>query len=202
MSKSTKLDVDKELAKLDELRKLRNISLDELFTLIEYLKVNYDPERSLKVIACLSARMESDDYVPPELLQALIKHAFALIMEGKNADQAFGLAPIRGRYARPNNESRNMQITALVILTLRKQIYWKDANGKIIDLILQFIDWEDAVGQVSDYMELGERTVSRAYGEYGSFFSSLENKLLKGYLSDDDIAQLSFKEPPYDDIVT
>lgn len=95
-----------------------------------------------------------------------------------------------------------MQITALVILTLRKQIYWKDANGKIIDLILQFIDWEDAVGQVSDYMELGERTVSRAYGEYGSFFSSLENKLLKGYLSDDDIAQLSFKEPPYDDIVT
>src|SRR5690554_6025448 len=162
MSKSTKLDVDKELAKLDELRKLRNISLDELFTLIEYLKVNYDPERSLKVIACLSARMESDDYVPPELLQALIKHAFALIVEGRTADQAFGLKPVKGQYPRLNNELRNMQAAALVFLQMRK-----DNN------------WENSVTDVAEAMELNDSVVRRAYSEYKDVFFWLPNETLE-----------------------
>lgn len=162
MSKSTKLDVNKELAKLDELRKLRDVSLDELFTLVEYLKVNYDPERSLKVIACLSARMEGDDYVPLELLQALTKHAFALIVEGKTADQAFGLKPIKGKYARSDNESRNMQAAALVFLQMRKNI-----------------NWEDSVIDIAETMGLSDSVVRRAYSEYKDVFPLFLNETLE-----------------------
>lgn len=164
MSKSTKLDVNKELAKLDELRKLRDVPLDELFTLIEYLKVNHDPERSLKVIACLSARMESDDYVPPELLQALTKHAFALIVEGRTADQAFGLKLIKGRYPRENNESRNMQAAALIVLQMRRD------NS-----------WETSVTDVAEAMGMGseDSIVRRAYSEYKDVFSLFPNETLE-----------------------
>ncbi len=162
MNKSTNPDVDKELAKLDELRKLRDVSLDELFTLVEYLKVNYDPERSLKVIACLSARMESDDYVPPELLQAFTKHAFALIVEGKTADQAFGLKGIKGKHSRKNIEQRNMGAAAMVILQTRKGI-----------------NWEDAVTDISVFMGLNDSTVERAHRQYKELFLLFTDQVLK-----------------------
>lgn len=157
-----KLIESDDLKKMDELRQLRDVSDDSLFTWIECLKVNHDPEIAHKLIACLSARMECDDDIATEPLYALTKHAFALIVQGRTADQAFGLKSIKGKHTRKDNESRDMEAAAMVILQMKKGI-----------------SWEDSLTDISEQMALNDSIVRRAYSQYKEIFTLFSNEALE-----------------------
>lgn len=138
------------------MRKWDDVTPEGLITIIEYLKCTYDPELSLKVIELFHERMRDDEPIHLDVLQVLMKHVFAQIIDGKSADQAFGLKPIKGKYNRPDNTSRNMRAAAIVILQIRKGI-----------------NWEDAVTDAAGHMAISDRTVERAYETYKEPFELL-----------------------------
>ena len=80
------------------MRKWDEVTSDGLLTIIEYLKHNFDAELSRKVIELFHERMQDDEHVDLDVLYVLMKHVFAQIMDGRTADQAFGLKCIKGKY--------------------------------------------------------------------------------------------------------
>ncbi|MCQ4285940.1 hypothetical protein NA647_00620 [Pseudomonas stutzeri] len=147
------------------MRKWDNVTSDQLLTTIDILKHHFDPALSRKVIELFHERMQDDEHVDPDALYALMKHVFALIMEGKNADQAFGLTRTRGGYKREDTYERDLHAAAIVVLNLRK-------GSK----------WLDAVADAAVQLNISESTVKRACDD---FREGLE------YLPDDVLMQIS-----------
>lgn len=78
------------------MRKWDDVTSEELLTIMEYLKFNFDPELSRKVIELFHERMQDDEHVDMDVLYALMKHVFAQIIDWNSADQAFGIKAIKG----------------------------------------------------------------------------------------------------------
>lgn len=132
------------------MRKWDDVTPEELDTKIEYLKVNYDPELSHKVLELFHERMQDDEHVDMGALYKLMKHVLALIIvEGRSADQAFGLKAIKGKYARPDTMSRDLRATAIVVMQMRKGA-----------------TKEDAVTDAAEHMGINDRTIERACEAY------------------------------------
>lgn len=131
------------------MRKWDDVTPEGLDTIIEYLKCNFEPELSRKVIELFYERMQDDEHVDMGALYVLMKHVFAQIMAGRSADQAFGLKAIKGKYNRPDNTSRDVRAVAMVVLQMRKGV-----------------TWEDAVTDAAVHMGIGDRTVERACETY------------------------------------
>ncbi len=143
------------------MRKWDNVTYDQLSNIIEILKHHFDPALSHKVIELFHERMQDDEHIDPEVLYALMKHVFALIMEGKSADQAFGLKGIKGKHNRPDNSSRDVRAAAIVALQTRKGV-----------------NWEDAVTDAATHLAISDRTVERAYKAYKEGFEWLGDESL------------------------
>ncbi|MFD2407758.1 hypothetical protein ACFSVK_21725 [Azorhizophilus paspali] len=83
-----------------------DITADGLMGAVYAAKGKYDPELSRNVIEAFHERMEREGdgfYLSKdvEALCVLMKHVFAQILEGRTADQAFGLKPIKGNTNAP-----------------------------------------------------------------------------------------------------
>lgn len=141
-----------------EQRKWDQITPEGLYNIIQYLKDNFDPELSRKVIELFHERMRDDIDFDPALLDSLMKHVFARIMEGQSADQAFGLKAMRGKYIRPDNTSRDICAAAIVVLQMRKGV-----------------SWEKAVTDAAEHMVISDRSVERACDAYKTSFELLPN---------------------------
>ena len=131
----------------------------------EILKHHFDPALSRNVIELFHERMQDDEHVDPDVLYALMKHVFALIMEGKSADQAFGLKRTKGGYKREDTYERDLHAAAIVVLNLRKGFKWLDA-----------------VADAAVHLSISESTVKRACAD---FREGLD------YLPDDILMQIS-----------
>ncbi|MCQ4265126.1 hypothetical protein CXK91_21700 [Stutzerimonas stutzeri] len=118
-----------------EQRKWDQVTPEGLYTIIQYLKSNFDAELSHKVIELFHERMRDDIDFDPALLHSLMKHVFAQIMEGKSADQAFGLKTEKGKYPRPDTHSRDLHATAIVILRLRQGLNLEDSSNDAAELL-------------------------------------------------------------------
>lgn len=143
------------------MRKWDDVTHGGLLTIIEYLKCNFDPELSRKVIELFHERMQDDEYVDPDVLYALMKHVFARIMEGQSTDQAFGLKRIKGKYSRIDTYERDMHAAAIVVLNLRKGCKWLDA-----------------VADASETLNISESTVKRACDDFREGFELLPDDVL------------------------
>lgn len=143
------------------MRKWDDVTPEGLDTIIEYLKCNFDPELSRKVIELFHERMQDDEHVDPGALYALMKHVFALIREGKSADQAFGLKAIKGKYNRKDTYVRDIHAAAIVVLNLRKGAKWLDA---IMD--------------AAAYLNISESTVTRACSDFREGLDLLPDDVL------------------------
>lgn len=132
-----------------EQRKWDQITPEGLYNIIQYLKGNFDPELSRKVIELFHERMRDDIDFDPALLHSLMKHVFARIMEGQSADQAFGLKTVKGKYPRPDTQSRDLRATAIVILKMG-----------------QGLNLEDSRNDAAEMLEISEITVQRACDEW------------------------------------
>ncbi len=131
------------------MRKWDDVTPEGLDTIIEYLKCNFDPVLSLKVIELFHERMQDDEHVDLGSLYLLMKHVFAQIMEGRSADQAFGLKAIKGKYNRPDTMARDVRASAMVMLQMRRGV-----------------TWEDAVTDAAEQMGIGNRTVQRVFATH------------------------------------
>ena len=143
------------------MRKWDQVEHGELVAIIEYVKVNFDPALSRKIVELFHERMQDGEAIDTGALCLFMKHVFSQIISGRSADQAFGLKQIKGRYKRPDTEERDMQATAVVILHMR-----------------QGASWEDAVFKAVEQLELGERIVQRAYEFYSETFWCLTDETL------------------------
>ncbi len=149
-------------------RKWDEVTPEGLYNIIEYLKCNFDPELSRKVIELFHERMRDDIEFDPVLLHSLMKHVFAQIMgegkgkKAKNADQAFGLEAVKGGYERPDTTSRDICAAAIVILQMRKDI-----------------TWESAVTDAAEQMSIGDRIVQRAYKTHKDGYEWMPDNILK-----------------------
>ncbi|MFC0708096.1 hypothetical protein [Azorhizophilus paspali] len=102
-----------------------DITADGLMGAVYAAKGKYDPELSRNVIEAFHERMEREGdgfYLSKdvEALCVLMKHVFAQILEGRTADQAFGLKPIKGKHERPSTMDRDMAAAAIVVLGVRR----------------------------------------------------------------------------------
>ena len=143
------------------MRKWDNVTSDQLLNIIETLKHHFDPVLSHKVIELFHERMQDDEHVDPDALYALMRHVFSLIMDGRSADQAFGLKAIKGKYNRPDNTSRDIRAAAIVALQMRKGV-----------------NWEDAVTDAAEQMTISDRSVERACETYKVGFEWLPDETL------------------------
>lgn len=156
-----------------EQRKWDEVTPEGLYNIIQYLKGNFDAELSRKVIELFHERMRDDIGFDPALLDSLMKHVFALIMEGRSADQAFGLTAIKGKYSRPDNTSRDVRAAAIMALQMRKGV-----------------NWEDAVTDTAMHMVISDRTVERAYEAYKAGFELLPDEPLMQIAGDSNTREL------------
>ncbi|GEM_PF-979267 len=154
-----------------EERKWDKVTPEGLYTIIQYLKTNFDAELSHKVIELFHERMRDDIDFDPALLHSLMKHVFAQIIEGKSADQAFGLKTEKGKYPRPDTHSRDLRATAIVILRLR-----------------QGLNLEDSSNDAAELLEVSESTVKRACAEWLEALEELD-------LSDETLQQVAGENP-------
>lgn len=144
------------------MRKWDDVTSDDLLSILTYLAQNFDPELTLKVIELFHERMRDDLYFDPEILHLLMKRVFALIMDGKSADQAFGLKPMKGRHQRPDTTFRDIRATAIVILQQRR--------GE---------NWENAVMEAAERLNVSERTIQRAYANVREALECVKEEVLK-----------------------
>lgn len=144
------------------MRKWDNVTRDDLLTAVECIKHQFAPDAARNLIEYFHERMEDGDYYDVEVLHLLIKHAFALIISGKSADQAFGLKAIKGEHNRPDTFSRDVRAAALVVRQRRK-----GAN------------WEDAVTDAAEHMGVSDRIVERAYKAYREGVECLPDEQLE-----------------------
>lgn len=149
------------------MRKWDNVTRGELLTNIEYLKDHFDPDLARKVIELFHERMRDDEYVDPDLLYAFMKPVFALIMEDRNADQAFGLKAMRGKYEREDSYTRDLSAAAIVVLLMRKGV-----------------KWEDAINDASEHLGIGDRIIKRAYSHYKEEFECIPDSALEMFLDE------------------
>ena len=154
------------------MRKWDHVSHDELLSYIEYLKHNFDPSLSRKVIELFHERMQADEHVDPDLLYMLVKHVFSVLMEGRSADQALGLKLIKGRYGRKDAYERDLRAAAIVVLNLRKKV--------------KFLD---AVADSASHLAISESTVTRACKELRAALELLPDDVLL------QVADLSLQSP-------
>lgn len=143
------------------MRKWDEVTSDGLLTIIEYLKHNFDAELSRKVIELFHERMQDDEHVDLDVLYVLMKHVFAQIMDGRTADQAFGLKRIKGKYNRTDTYERDMHAAAIVVLNLR--------NGS---------KWLNAVADASETLNISESSVKRACDDFCEGFELLPDDVL------------------------
>jgi len=146
-----------------EERKWDKVTPEGLYTIIQYLKTNFDAELSHKVIELFHERMRDDIDFDPALLHSLMKHVFAQIMAGKSADQAFGLKPKRGDGKRKDTFDRDIAIAAAFIRNKRKE----DTG------------WEDARFDTAESFGVSESTVQRAYDKFSEGLELVPDDLLK-----------------------
>lgn len=144
------------------MRKWDDVTPEGLFNIIEYLKSNYDPSLSKKVIELFQERMQDDIHVDPITLNSLMKHVFSLIIEGKSADQAFGLKIIKGKYNREDTIERDMCATAIIVIKRR-----------------QGSSLEDAVADAAEHMKTSDTTIKRSYKNHRDFIELLPDEHLE-----------------------
>ncbi len=143
-------------------RKWDEVTPEGLYNIIQYLKGNFDPELSKKVIELFHERMRDEIDFDPALLHSLMQHVFAQILQGHSADQALGLKAIKGKYNRPDNTERNLRAACIVILQMRKGI-----------------SWECAVSDAAGHLSISDRTVERAYKTYREGIEILPDDTLR-----------------------
>lgn len=162
------------------MRKWDHTTRVDLLTAIACLKDGHRPEAARNLIEYFHERMQDDDGYDTEVLHLWMKHVFALIIEGKTADQAFGLKGIKGQYNRPDTFSRDMCAAASVVSRRRQ----KDDDSKE-----EAVSWESAVTDTALKMQLSSRTVERAHEAYRD---GLE------YLADEGLEQITkeYLPPP------
>jgi hypothetical protein len=152
-------------------RKWDEVTPGGLYNIIQYLKGNFDAELSRKIIELFHERMRDDIDFDPALLHTLMKHVFAQIMEGKSADQAFGLKTVKGKYPRPDTQSRDLRATAIVILRMG-----------------QGLNLEDSRNDAAELLDISEMTVQRACDEWRQVLEDLD-------LPDETLRELADEHP-------
>lgn len=145
------------------MRKWDDVTTGELLAVIEYLKHNFDPALSRKVIELFHERMQDDEYVDHDVLHYLMKHVFAQIMAGMSADQAFGLNAKRGDDKRKDTFDRDIAIAATFILNIRKE----------------GVSWEDARIDTAQSFGVSESTVTRAHDKFSAGLELIQEEALK-----------------------
>lgn len=145
------------------MRKWDAVTPGELITIIEYLKHNFDPALSRKVIELFHERMQDDEHIDHDVLCYLMKHVFAQIMAGSSADQAFGLKGKRGDDKKKDTFDRDVAMTALFILNIRKEN----------------TSWDDARFDTAESFGVSESTVTRACKEFRDGFDLLPDDALR-----------------------
>lgn len=143
-------------------RKWDDVTSEQLFNIIEYLKSDFDRELSFKVIELFNERMRDDVHVDSEILYSFMKYVFARIVAGQTADQAFGLKARKGKYRRPDTTSRDVPAVAMVVLQTRKDV-----------------TWEGAVSDAAEHLAIGDRTVERACTNYREGLEYLSEEILE-----------------------
>ena len=143
------------------------VTPEGLYNIIQYLKDNFDPDLSKKVIELFHERIRDEIDFDPALLNSLMRHVFAQILEGHSADQAFGLKAIKGKYNRPNNEERDMCAACIVILQMRNDT-----------------SWENAVTDAAEHLSVSDQTVARAYKAYRDVLEMLPSEHLESQVDD------------------
>ncbi|MDR3428218.1 hypothetical protein [Silvimonas sp.] len=138
----------------------------ELLTLIEFLKVDHNPDIALKVIQHFHDRMQADELLPDEkdLLCMWMQHVFPQVLAKKNANVAFGLEIGQGEHSRTDTTARDQTAAACVVLLMRRGKRWQEAIGDAANLL--FRDGE------------GGKAVERAYAKYKGVFTSCPNEFL------------------------
>ncbi|MEH6687772.1 MAG: hypothetical protein V7693_10935 [Halopseudomonas sabulinigri] len=144
------------------MRKWDAVTHGELVANIEYLKHNFDPILSRKVIELFHERMRDDEHVDYDALFVLMKHVFAQIMDSKSADQAFGLKRKKGDVRRKDTEARDMRAAAIVIFYLEKKA-----------------SWEDAIAEAVERLNISESTAQRACKKYRAYLEPCPNNVVK-----------------------
>lgn len=147
-----------------QVRKWDEVTPEGLYNIITSLHNSRNPELTVKVIEVLHERMRDEIPVSYELLRYFLEPIFAQIIEGKSADQAFGLKFSRGGYQRPDTHGRDLCAAALITLRVRK------GEG-----------WEDAVADAAEALHISESTAARAYGMHNRSLEHLPNETLESF---------------------
>lgn len=157
------------------MRKWDDVTPEELLAYIEYLKHHFDPEIARNVIELFHERMQDDEHIDHDVLCYLMKHVFAQIMEGRSADQAFGLKPKRGDDKRKDTFDRDMAIATSFALKVRGI---DDNKKKTTSDKAKGGHWEGAIIDTAEKFEVSESTVQRAYERFREALDLLDDDTL------------------------
>lgn len=132
---------------------------NNLYALIEYIKVHHDPDIVMTIIRHYDEK-EIDELTQQELelLALLMKHVFAKVLTGKTADQAFGLKLAKGEYPRPDTLDRDVTVTIFIILKKRRGRTHLEAIG-------------DAANKFFT-ADRGDKAAEKAYAKYRNVFEN------------------------------
>lgn len=147
------------------------LTTDEVRVLLQQAKGGNEPDAALKLIIYFKDALSDGGEFERNLLDDWILHAFDLIEQGKltgrkiTADQAFGLMPQKGKYARPDNTVRDVRIAAYIEYLTRYKC----------------VKWEDAIGEAANFFcsaDSGDRLVKDAHAKYKSDLGAVEKQFL------------------------
>lgn len=144
------MDGDKPTRNCMDERKWDHLTPDELYNAVVLIKSSHEPTAARNVIECLYERLRDDVPFDVRVLELLVLHAFArMLEEGRTLDQGFGVKNVRGQYARKDTTIRDLQLAYLVAE--------KQADGLAV---------ETAINDVEDTTKFGSGIVERAYRKH------------------------------------
>lgn len=146
-----------------------DVTRDDLNAALASLKTGHDPEAARNLIEYFHERMSNGFQYDESILRDLVAHAFAGIIAGKTADQAFGLKLERGKYERVDKSDREAWAAAYVVLLRRKGSILANAISDASTLL---------------FTEGGDKIVERAYEEYRSELEEYSDTCLFDMVTD------------------
>ncbi|MBL8453522.1 MAG: hypothetical protein JNK97_12315 [Zoogloea sp.] len=149
--------------------KWADVKKGDLNAALSAVKNDRDPEAANNLIGYFHERMKAGEPYDVDALHELMAHVFSEMVEKKRtADQALGLALVRGKYRRTDNFERNISGAAYIVLLTRNGWRYQDAVGEAANLLFD--------------KDKGDKAMQAAYTEYREALNWLPSEKLSEML--------------------
>lgn len=134
--------------------RVETLSDNDILCALSQVKHSFEPELARDLIEYFHEKIKYGRPFVKEQLINFVEMAFSRMIDSEcNADQAFGLEPEKGKYARPDTTDRDVDCAAFMMVLRRLGWTWLDASNEAVGYILQD--------------EGSEKIAQRAFKEYG-----------------------------------